>query len=118
MKRALKALKMAASPCWQNELEYTPVSSRILAQALEISPSSRDPAAEGTTSLVALLEPREFQLFTQILNFPVPGSGELLSSIQQTESKSHFLPLRLWGAIGKPDLIVTAENATERSELA
>lgn len=109
---------MAASPCCQNQVELSPVSLSILAQALEIPPSLRVPAAEGTTSLVALLEPCEVQWFSQSLNLPAPGAGELLSSFQQTESKSHFLPLWLWRAMGKPDLRVTAEKAIERLELA
>ena len=109
---------MAASPCWQKQVELTPVSSCILAQALDILPSLRVPAAEGTTSLVALLEPCKVKWFSQSLNFLVPGPGELLSSFQQMESKSHFLPLRLWRAMGKPDLSVTAEKAIERPELA
>jgi len=118
MKRAIKASKDGSKSVLAKPHGTYCSFVKYLAQAPEVPPSPTVPAAEGTTSLVALLEPCEVQWFSQSLNFPVPGTGELLSSFQQTESISHFLPLRLWRVMRKPDLSVTAKKAVERPELA
>lgn len=74
MKRAVMASKDGSKSMLGKPGGTYPVSSSILAQALEVSLSLRVPATEGTTSLMALLETYEVKWFFSKLGLPSPRS--------------------------------------------